>query len=325
MLAHDTRRAWTGSTSPPAPMASVPRRCACGGTIGPDGMCDTCRRRTLQRKASAPGAGPAPAPPAVHQVLRSPGQPLDTAVHAKMEPRFRHSFAEVRVHADRRAAGEQVLCDAPMGSSRCNLPGSAPIINNTNPHCTRVCTQLHEMKHVSDWGPCCARARAAFQAPGADQAAVQARWNDYMDRNRAWFECRAYQRSVQCADVMRALLLCPAPARVLRWVARGVGALGGGVAGAQIAGMVGAATGAGAGLGGGPLAPATVPAGAAAGFVTGEVLGLLTGASIGAMLAEGAEVMRERCCERIAEYEADSVRGRTVNCDRAGPPPVCPF
>jgi hypothetical protein len=44
------------------------------------------------------------APPVVHQVLRSPGTPLDAGVRARMEPRFQHSFADVRVHADAPAA-----------------------------------------------------------------------------------------------------------------------------------------------------------------------------------------------------------------------------
>jgi hypothetical protein len=43
------------------------------------------------------------APPLVHDVLGAAGQPLDGAVRARMEPRFRHSFADVRVHADTRA------------------------------------------------------------------------------------------------------------------------------------------------------------------------------------------------------------------------------
>jgi LysM repeat protein len=56
----------------------------------------------LRRSASA--SSPALAPPIVHDVLRSGGVPLDSAVRAEMEPRFRHSFADVRVHADARAA-----------------------------------------------------------------------------------------------------------------------------------------------------------------------------------------------------------------------------
>jgi hypothetical protein len=88
-----------------APSVSAPmlrRKCACGGTPGPTGECEQCRRKRLQRSASA--AGPAVAPPVVHEVLRSPGAPLDAAVRGRMEPRFGHSFADVRVHADGRAA-----------------------------------------------------------------------------------------------------------------------------------------------------------------------------------------------------------------------------
>jgi len=37
-------------------------------------------------------------PPSVHEVLASPGQPLDRATRAFMEPRFGHDFSRVRVH-----------------------------------------------------------------------------------------------------------------------------------------------------------------------------------------------------------------------------------
>jgi hypothetical protein len=42
-------------------------------------------------------------PPIVHGVLRSPGQPLDAATRAFMEPRFGHDFSNVRVHTDAKA------------------------------------------------------------------------------------------------------------------------------------------------------------------------------------------------------------------------------
>ncbi|HWK88915.1 MAG TPA: DUF4157 domain-containing protein [Longimicrobium sp.] len=51
-----------------------------------------------------PAPAPALAPPTVHRVLRAPGRPLDAGVRAEMEPRFGHSFADVRVHADADAA-----------------------------------------------------------------------------------------------------------------------------------------------------------------------------------------------------------------------------
>jgi hypothetical protein len=40
----------------------------------------------------------------VHEVLRSPGQPLDPAARTFFEPRFDHDFGQVRLHTDARAA-----------------------------------------------------------------------------------------------------------------------------------------------------------------------------------------------------------------------------
>jgi Domain of unknown function (DUF4157) len=82
------------------------RKCACGGTPGPTGECAECRdkrKSALQRKAIA-RSEPAPAPPVVHAVLRSPGQPLDVATRAFMEARFGQDFGDVRIHTDARAA-----------------------------------------------------------------------------------------------------------------------------------------------------------------------------------------------------------------------------
>lgn len=44
------------------------------------------------------------APPSVHEVLRSPGQPLDAGTRTMMEPCFGYDFSKVRVHKDDRAA-----------------------------------------------------------------------------------------------------------------------------------------------------------------------------------------------------------------------------
>lgn len=52
------------------------------------------------------------APELVHDVLRSSGQPLDPQTRAFMEPRFGHSFSQVRVHTDARAAESARTVDA---------------------------------------------------------------------------------------------------------------------------------------------------------------------------------------------------------------------
>ena len=100
----------------PAPQAATPRlarvdpnlllrKCACGGTPGPSGECAACRskRLALQRRASQ-HTGPSSVPPVVHEVLGSPGRPLDPTARAFMESRFGHDFGRVRIHTDARAA-----------------------------------------------------------------------------------------------------------------------------------------------------------------------------------------------------------------------------
>lgn len=43
-------------------------------------------------------------PQIIHEVLHSPGEPLDSATRAVMEPRFGHNFGQVRIHATAKAA-----------------------------------------------------------------------------------------------------------------------------------------------------------------------------------------------------------------------------
>jgi len=83
--------------------------------------CPKCRKNASEREddeerlqmkpasratpeSSAAQSLPSSVPPIVHEVLRSPGHPLDPATRAFMEPRFGHDFSRVRVHADARAA-----------------------------------------------------------------------------------------------------------------------------------------------------------------------------------------------------------------------------
>ncbi len=59
---------------------------------------DECRKKKLTlHRYSTDNAEPSTVPPIVHEVLRSPGQPLDPATRAFMEPRFGHDFARVKV------------------------------------------------------------------------------------------------------------------------------------------------------------------------------------------------------------------------------------
>ncbi len=55
---------------------------------------------------------PETVPPIVHEVLRSPGKPLDQDTRAFFEPRFGHDFSHVRVHHDTQAAESARAVDA---------------------------------------------------------------------------------------------------------------------------------------------------------------------------------------------------------------------
>jgi hypothetical protein len=90
----------TASSAPPG----VQRTCTCesSGSLCPKCEHESESGKTLHRKQN--GAAPAEAPPIVHQVLRSPGQPLDASSRAFFEPRFGYDFSHVRVHSDSQAA-----------------------------------------------------------------------------------------------------------------------------------------------------------------------------------------------------------------------------
>jgi hypothetical protein len=90
---------------------TLQRKCVCGNhTIAAD-ECAECRLKLLQRKAVDGKEGMAVLP-IVHEVLRSPGRPLDPATRAFMEPRFGHDFSQVKVHADAQAAESARAVDA---------------------------------------------------------------------------------------------------------------------------------------------------------------------------------------------------------------------
>src|SRR6266705_1308953 len=101
------RKAEGISSFMPAGTGYLQRKYACGGSPGPTGGSEGCRKKRLQRKVAQPSTlNPrhSEVPPIVHEVLGSPGQPLDAQTRAFMEPRFGHDFSSVRVHADAKAA-----------------------------------------------------------------------------------------------------------------------------------------------------------------------------------------------------------------------------
>jgi hypothetical protein len=74
-----------------------------GGIQRKCSQCEEEEEKQLHRKEDG-GSNPGIAPGIVHDVLRAPGQPLDSGTRNFMEPRFGHDFSGVRVHNDARAA-----------------------------------------------------------------------------------------------------------------------------------------------------------------------------------------------------------------------------
>ncbi len=92
--------------TPGAARVSIPflqRKCACGGTPGPSGECEQCRKkRQGVMQQSVLDAKPMPSIPAFAQKgLRSPGNRNDTAAHDFVESRLGHDFGRLRIFAAR--------------------------------------------------------------------------------------------------------------------------------------------------------------------------------------------------------------------------------
>src|SRR5205823_5091594 len=103
----DTTRQSVSGTSQAAQL----QRCSCGKSAS--GQCEECKMQAmrLQRSPASP-SGATTAPPIVHDVLNSPGRPLDAATRNFMEPRFGHDFSNVRIHTGAQAAKSAQSVDA---------------------------------------------------------------------------------------------------------------------------------------------------------------------------------------------------------------------
>jgi hypothetical protein len=86
----------------PATGGILQRACACGQHNHAGGECAECKKKHLSlQRFAANQAEPASVPSIVHEVLRSPGQPLDPATRIFMEPRFGHDFSQVPTQENR--------------------------------------------------------------------------------------------------------------------------------------------------------------------------------------------------------------------------------
>ncbi len=113
---------------------------------GKDKEGDSGETKKLQRWGHGSGGSTKP-PSIVHEVLRSPGRPLDPSTRAYMEPRFQYNFGSVRVHDSAQAAESARAVNA-----RAYTVGS-DIVFGRNEHSPQTLSgrQLlaHELTHVT--------------------------------------------------------------------------------------------------------------------------------------------------------------------------------
>ena len=87
--------------SQPAAEPVLRRKCACEGA---GNSCESCEAEKKKLTCKATGAvAPVEAPPIVHDVLRSPGRPLDASARNFLESRFGYDFSRVRIHTEESA------------------------------------------------------------------------------------------------------------------------------------------------------------------------------------------------------------------------------
>ena len=101
-------------TTSPLSSGILQRKCdACGQHTIAGGECEECqKKRSVLQLCSTNQATFPEVPPIVHEVLRSPSQPLEPGTRTFMESCFGHNFSQVRVHADTQASESARSIDA---------------------------------------------------------------------------------------------------------------------------------------------------------------------------------------------------------------------
>lgn len=92
------------SSFTPASNLLLQRKCPCAAKLESKEGCEGCRKKPVLHRRAVGENRQAAVPPVVLDVLRSSGLPLDPAIRGFMESQFGHSFSQVRIHTDERAA-----------------------------------------------------------------------------------------------------------------------------------------------------------------------------------------------------------------------------
>ena len=135
------------------------RKCACEDSGAP---CEQCQKETLQRKETAATAART-APVSVHHALSAPGEALDGATRAFMEPRFGRDFSRVRVHMDRAAANSARDVSALAYTVGHDIVFGAERYAPHTPRCNAADSTADLWRKIQMWAACIT-ARTAINA-----------------------------------------------------------------------------------------------------------------------------------------------------------------
>jgi|GEM_PF-2996018 len=166
-VADAVMRGAPAAVTPAAPSVSRLQRCSCGGGGEKCAACRAEEEQALQRAASGEGAL-AVAPPLVHDILASPGEPLGREARAFLEPRFGRGFGDVRVHTDARAAESARAVGAVAYTVGSHLVFGTGAYRPGSPDGRRLLA--HELTHVVQQGGAEAPAKPALGTGPTDDA-----------------------------------------------------------------------------------------------------------------------------------------------------------
>jgi len=117
----------------------------------------------LHKKSDGGTAAGGEAPPIVHEVLSTPGQPLDAGTSGFFEPHFGKDLSHVRVHSDAKAADSATAVNALAYTVGSDVVFGA---GQYAPHSAPGRHLLaHEMAHVVQQGPADLRRQPAANVP----------------------------------------------------------------------------------------------------------------------------------------------------------------
>jgi Domain of unknown function (DUF4157) len=146
-LEHEADRVADQVVRMPDPGLSLPSTAAqinrkCSGCEGDD----VEAQRLRMKQAITSGAQTGEPPCIVHDVLQSPGQPLDVPTRAYFEPRFGYDFSGVRVHTDGRAAASAASIGASAYTAGSNIAFATGRYDPATSFGRRLLA--HELAHV---------------------------------------------------------------------------------------------------------------------------------------------------------------------------------